>query len=212
MPAARISTLSPWHVVFLSNAASQTSIGDAIAEAIETLLCELQIMSQARKSYFYISIVRGDAVLLEQGSEGSAIDCLPRINGPQTDALSRAVRKDALTSGIIVIADIFNKYPGRPTDFVPCVYVFNGYGPFDNGSASDAVARIRHQKIDAGQPRFVVANYAEVSAPAYASVFGEDALVLDHPGPEELVRTLPSIGTVVAMGPGGDVGGAIIDL
>lgn len=201
MPADRVRSTSPWHLVFvLDDSGSMEGEGAAqLREAVRTLVEELKLTSAGLKPYFKVSLIRF----------GSSPETLYEAASEQTVDPSVIDTFDA-SSGTTNVAAAFDeahrilsRNPGKETDFTPYVFFFSDGMPDDAAAALAAAERVKTLQIAAGMPRVVSIGLGEVDDDFMSRIASKKELYKHLHNASELTRLLPQIGTVLSTVSGG---------
>jgi uncharacterized protein YegL len=198
MPAERIASASPWHVVFIiddsgsmkGKASAQVNIG------LESMLSEMEVRAKGTKPYFKVSVIAFGSnaeILAEAQNERAVVGRLSKFSGS---------RGGTRPSGAFRLAtEILTRNPGAGTDFRPYVFFLSDGRPDDEdrGAAVQAAASLKQLSISAGEPTVFAIGYGDVDEAFMRSVCsnkesGECFSKL--PDVNALLRLFPLIGSV----------------
>lgn len=195
MPADRVTSLSPWHVV-LALDDSDTMRGTASAELndiVREVIAEMDVASKGTKPYFRLSILvfGDDTIVLDEWKDARAIDI------DRAASVTGAGGKANLEKALAATREILERNPGNPGDFRPYVFLFIG----DSGAGGDqatlreAVA-LKRLSLAAGAPKVVVFALGAASAAALSGIATSPELARRPEDPQSLYRLFPPIGTI----------------
>ena len=204
MPASRVTSKTPWHVVFVLDDSGSMSDQPArdVNGAMTTMIDEMKILSQGQKPYFKISVITfgsTPAMVCEAQSEMqldmSKIACLSGKSGSTNAA---AALNDAY--------QLFQRYPGTQTDFEPFLFFFSDGAPDNEADALQAGDRIKNMTITAGRPRIVTIGFGSPNDDFMAKLATNAELYKKLGSQKDILSFLPAIGTVTGTVTGGAAG------
>jgi uncharacterized protein YegL len=207
MPAPRVTGNSPWHIIFLLDDSGSMSGEPArkLNEAIDTMINEMDLISQGKKPYFRLSfIVFGSSyhVLCEEESE-------QKIDRAKVTSLSGNSGSTDMAAALVEAAALLKRRPGKPTDFDPFVFLLTDGNPDSHDSARKAAEALRKLEVAAGQPRLVALGLGDAVDMEFLSQVATNPELARHlRDPKDLVKFFPAIGTFV----GADGGAAAIEV
>lgn len=160
MPAERITSFSPWHLVLVlddSGSMAGTKI-EMLNDAMRKLVDEMRLFSGGKRSYFRISLVPfgSAAKILAEARNEREID-VHSITSMRGDS-GTTNAAEALTRA----HDVLLRNPGEPEHFDPFVFFFSDGHPDDRGRALEAGRRIKVLRLPCGQPRLVTIGIGDV--------------------------------------------------
>jgi uncharacterized protein YegL len=212
MPAPRITSKSPWHIVLILDDSNSMS-GDRsqkLNDALDNMIEEMRIMSQGTKPYFRISVVSfgSSAKVLAEYQSESAIQksSITSFKGDSNLTYVASALQEAI--------GILKRNPGAATDFEPFVFLLTDGEASDKEEALKAANELKQLEVASGRPQLVtLALGAENEMPFLKSLASHPELAKLFSKADDLVSFFPQIGTVVS----GEVGtaavvNAIIDL
>lgn len=202
MPAERITSLTPWHVVFILDDSGSMSGAPAasVNQALTAMIAEMEILSQGEKPYFRVSIV----------SFGSHARILAEAQSEQDiDVQSVATFKGDsggtnMADGLRTAYDILQRNPGKPTDFIPYVFLLTDGFPNDRHSTAEAAKLLTSSEIAAGSPELVAIGIEGHDAEFLKSILKNPELYKGLEDHTALVRLFPAVGTVAKSQSGVD--------
>jgi uncharacterized protein YegL len=192
MPAEKVTSLNPWHIVLvLDDSGSMVGVpAQSVNEAVEGMISELQLQSQGKKPYFRLSVISFGSrsqVLEEAKSEQDiSIDKVARFQGNSgmTDAAAALREATALLS----------RNGGTSTDFTPYVFFMSDGMPDDPRAAHAAAEVLKQLNIPAGSPRLVSVGVTGADEAFMRSIASSVELYVSCEAPQ-LARLFPLIGT-----------------
>jgi uncharacterized protein YegL len=200
MPADRVWSNSPWHVVLVlddSESMSGQPVKD-VNQAVTTMVDEMKIISGGLKPYFKLSIVKF----------GSVPKVLAECQSEQTINLNSAVSlagnsgsTDA-AAALSAAARVLEKNPGRDTDFTPYVFFLSDGAPDDEQAALKAADSLKKLSIAAGTPRIVSVGFGDVNDDFMRKVASTPELYKGFASSADMARFFPVIGTIAATASG----------
>lgn len=213
MPANRVTSRNPWHVVFVLDDSGSMQNGPAasVNEALRATLDELEILSAGSKPYFKISIVvfGSHAEVLAEAESEQAIDAT-------AIAVLQGSRGTTDAAGALDVAlDLLRRNPGSSTDFTPYVFFMSDGAPNDRNAALQAGDRLKGLDIDAGSPHIVTVGFGQTDDDFMRKLAHNPEMYKKLKTPQELTALFPNIGTiasVTAQGGTAAIDQAIMDL
>ncbi|SDZ73356.1 vWA domain-containing protein [Rubrimonas cliftonensis] len=205
MPASRVTSETPWHVVFVIDDSHSMSgpPADAVNESLKHLLAQLEMSSQGKKPYFKVSIIAfGSSVqpICEAAAETDVdADAIATFGGNLggTDAAAAFDETAAL----------LRRHPGKASDFTPFVFFFSDGAPADDKLALAAAEKVKNLDIPAGKPWIVSIGLGDgVQEDFMKSAATTSELYKWLRTPADIVKFLPAIGTVAQTTAGGAEG------
>ena len=202
MPANKVTSRNPWHMVFvLDDSGSMSGAGcQAVNEAMKELIDALITASMGQKPYFKVSVV----------SFGSSFNTLVEAV-PETDLDENVVAnfqgKSGSTNAAAALdeaARILSANPGSETDFVPFVFFFSDGKPDDPAMAMQAADRIKSMSLPSGDPRLVTLGFGSPDDSFMSSVAKNSELYKKMNDPKDIIGLLPAIGTVGTQAKGAE--------
>ncbi len=159
MPADRISSFSPWHLVLVLDD-SGSMYGSRIKtlnEAMERMVDEMRSLSGGLKPYFRLSIIRFGTrpeLLAEAKSEmeikTSAITTMTGSSGGTNAA-----------AALDLAHQVLRRNPGEEKDFDPFVFFFSDGAPDDKSAALNAGERLKALSLPCGKVRLITVGIGE---------------------------------------------------
>jgi uncharacterized protein YegL len=212
MPALRVTSNSPWHLVIVLDDSGSMSGDPAnqLNKALDEMVEEMKLMSQGTKPYFRISIVvfgSNVRVVAEAESEQTVDkDKITRFSGDSGGT--------NMTAALVEAAEILKRKPGKPTDFDPYVFLLTDGVPDDENTAVKAAQAIRNMEVSAGKPRLIAIGLGSAVNMGFLQQAASNPELAKHlQNSADLVRFFPAIGTIVTSAGGTQaVDQAIIDI
>jgi Mg-chelatase subunit ChlD len=204
MPADRVTSYSPWHVVLILDD-SISMEGDPIENintAVRAMIDEMLLISGGMKPYFKITIIKfGDSAELvcEAASEKDVdIDMVSSLKGDSGVT--------NVTAALRLACEVLERHPGESNHFEPFVLFFSDGVPYDGTSeqrsrqgAIQAGERLKGLTLSSGAPRLLTIGFGTVDDTFMAELASNR---LGSPGYKKLdgsrdiLRFLPDIGTL----------------
>jgi uncharacterized protein YegL len=219
MPAERVTSNSPWHLVLLlddSGSMGASGATKSLNEALDALIEEMKLLSQGTKPYFRLSIISfGSSTRLIAEAQSEQMVDKAKITSFTGDSGSTD-----MAGAFREAAAVLNRHPGRSTDFDPYIFLFTDGQP-DNEEAALSAARVIHgMEVAAGKPRLVAIGLGPDVRMGFLQQIGTSGSGLPNPefarhlpNPVDISKALPPVGTIVSSGGGTKVvDQAIIDL
>jgi uncharacterized protein YegL len=213
MPAERITSNSPWHLVLVlddSQSMAQSGASSHLNQALDTLLEEMKLLSQGLKPYFKVSVIAfGSSTELIAEAESEQT-----INKGKITSFAGTRGTTDMAGALRKAAEVLKRNPGKPTDFTPFIYLLTDGQPDNESAALAAAQEIHDLDIPAGKPHLCaigLGNQVKMDFLERVASNSELARPLSNPG--DIAKALPPVGTIVSSGGGAAVADqAIIDL
>jgi uncharacterized protein YegL len=202
MPAERVTSKTPWHIVLiLDDSGSMTGTpATQVNEGVSAMIEELKLISQGMKPYFKISVIKfgsDSEVLCEAVNENSVdLNLVATLSGDSGSTNAAAGLNEAY--------ELLKRNTGESTDFNPYVFFFSDGEPDDEDEAINSANRLKSLVIAAGEPRIVTIGAGQPNDDFMRKVasnvelykfFGSDF--------SKVARFFPNIGTVASQAGGG---------
>lgn len=211
MPASRVTSKNPWHIVLLlddSGSMSGQPCND-LNEAIKELIDALVTASMGQKPYFKVSVI----------AFGSNFNTLAEAV-PETDIDENVVANFQGSSGstnaaaaLDEAARILSNNPGQETDFEPFVFFLSDGCPDNASTALQAADKIKNLSLPSGAPRIVTLGFGNVDDGFMEGLANNSELYKKMDSSQDIVKLLPAIGTIGTQAGGAeDVEEAIMKL
>ena len=194
MPANRITSESPWHVVLvLDDSGSMAGNPSALlCESLKSMHAEMEITAKGTKPYFRVSIIAFGSsakVIAEAQSEKDIdIDSVATFSGSSGSTAAHTALSFAY--------DLLKQHPGKATDFRPFVFFLSDGQPDDAHAARMAADKVKTLDIPAGQPTIITVGFGSVDKPFMEAIASAPELFVHLQSPAELTKFFPAIGTV----------------
>ena len=211
MPANRVTSEHPWHVVFLiDDSISMSSNGGstAVNEAMQYMMDEMEQRTKGLKPYFKISIV-------SFGSDYQDVAVAKSEQDIDTNHVTQFKGNSGTTNAaaaLIRACEILESHPGRTTDFEPFVFFLSDGQPDNEALALQAGDRLKAMTIASGQPRVVTIGFGQVNDGFMRSLASNPEVYKRLQTADEIVHLLPAIGTIVGGGGSGGAQSALVDI
>lgn len=200
MPAERVWSNSPWHVVLVLDDSTSME-GDpvkAVNDAVGSMIDEMKIISGGLKPYFKLSVVKfGSAphTLAEYRSE-------QQVNVSGVTTLNGGSGSTDAAAALQAAARILTKNPGQATDFTPYVFFLSDGAPDSEGAALSAGDQLKALNIAAGTPRVVTIGIGDANDDFMRKLASTPELYKRLNNTNDLARFFPAIGTFVSSAAG----------
>lgn len=202
MPANRVTSETPWHVVLvLDDSGSMEGKPAAdVNDGLKSMLAEMEVVAKGTKPYFKVSIV----------SFGSGAQIIEEFKGErEIDANAIAVFSGssgttAADRGLQAAIDILKRNPGKPSDFRPYVFFFSDGQPDDAGAALNVANNLKALDIAAGNPTVIALGLGNVNDQFMKSVATNAEFYIHLTDSSQLARLFPLIGTVAGSRASGE--------
>lgn len=201
MPAVRVTSASPWHIVLVLDDSGSMSDKPAadLNQAVGGMISELQVISQGRKPWFRVSVIAFGSrprVLAEFQSEQQIdVASVTTFNGSSGGTDMAAALAEA--------ADLLRRNPGQATDFTPYVFLMSDGAPDDPASAEEAARQLKQLNIAAGTPRLITVGFGAVVDALMRRLASQSELYIKCRSSHDLTNLFPVIGSTVATVTGG---------
>ena len=197
MPAERVSSASPWHVVMVLHVDGETVAAARARTALSVLVEEMTLLSGGVKPMFRVTFIDGTlnpqiALAARSDIEASDFAWPPRPGTPPAPlaALLRSAE------------EVLTDNPGRIGDFIPYVVVLCGSTEVDEAALASA-ERLKALKISAGEPRLVVFDFTGAENTELRKIASRAELYVGLEHPEPVASIFPIVGSAVLAGPTG---------
>jgi len=167
MPAERVTSYSPWHVVLIlddSNSMKGEPI-EIVNTVVRGMIEEMVLLSGGMKPYFRLSIVKFGTtaeLLCEFVSERD-------VDLAKVAALEGKSGATNAAAALDIAREVLERHPGKDTDFEPFVFFFSDGAPFDGTSdtasrtaAIRAGERLKQLKLRSGAVRLITVGFGKV--------------------------------------------------
>jgi uncharacterized protein YegL len=203
MPAERITTATPWHVVLVlddSTSMKANQGAENINRGLEALLDELEMKNMGTKERIWLSVVQFHSqptLVVEHKSELQIRGTIPKFEANFGSTNMAAALDMAL--------EVLNRNPGKTTDFNPYVLLLTDGAPDNPEAARSAALRLKAASPAAGQPYLVAVGVTQDADMDFLkSIASTPELAVFLPEPKDITKLLPTIGTIVGSAMGVD--------
>lgn len=193
MPADRITSETPWHVMLIiDDSGSMSGESDKVNEALQAMIAEMEVIAKGTKPYFKISII----------SFGSSAKVIAEAKSERDIDVNKIAVFDGSSGSTNVAeafraaADTLRSHPGRPTDFRPYVFFFSDGKPDDPAAALKAATALKELDVAAGQPLVWALGYGGIDPDFMKKVSSDPEFFKELPDPSKLISMFPAIGTI----------------
>jgi uncharacterized protein YegL len=200
MPASRVTSNSPWHIVLvLDDSGSMT--GDPAEEvnnAVTAMIDELKLMSMGMKPYFKLSVI----------TFGSRPEVVCEAVNEQSVDMNRAaaLRGDSGSTDAAAALDeaynLLQRNPGTATDFTPYIFFLSDGAPDDGTSALTAGDKLKKLSIAAGTPKLVTIGFGSVNDDFMQKLASNPEMYKKLQDYKQIVKIFPAIGTIAQTATG----------
>jgi uncharacterized protein YegL len=207
MPAEKVTSTSPWHVVLIiddsgsmgpeANVRGGPTPASQVNEGLRSMVAEMEVIAKGTKPYFRVSIIAfgSNSEIIAEAKSERDID----IDRIATFAGSRGSTKPS--HAFRLAEELLRRNPGAPTDFRPYVFFFSDGVP-DNDDrlpAFEAAANLKSLNIAAGQPTIWTFGYGNIDRKFMKQVATSE-FFKEVPDAHALARLFPVIGTSATSG------------
>lgn len=191
MPASRVTSASPWHVVLVGNAQpGKRETIRPVTDALEFMIEEMSLISGGGKPLFRVSIVDGSRqpqIVAEATRDVEAAELL---------AAAKPARK---TRKLPQLADLLNTarsiletHQGNRSDHTPWVIVMSNNASSDRRAEAAADA-LKTLNISAGAPRIMVFDFQTTVNSTLQAITSDATLYRPIASPGEVAVALPTL-------------------
>ena len=201
MPANRVTSKSPWHIILVLDDSGSMSgepsknVNNAILELFDVLVTT----SMGMKPYFKVSVISfgsSFSTLAEAVTDTDIDDkAIAVFNGGSGSTNAAAALEEARR--------ILTSNPGAPADFEPFVFFMSDGFPDNSQAALEEADRIKGLELESGRPRIVTLGFGEADDNFMQSVATNPELYKKMVDSKDIVKLLPAIGSVGTDGQGG---------
>lgn len=194
MPAPRVTSQSPWHMVLVlddSGSMSGTPCNN-LNEAIKELIEALVTSSMGQKPYFRVSVI-------SFGSRAQTlVEALPETELDET-AVANFSGDSGTTNAAAALdeaARLLVRNPGSASDFEPFVFFLSDGVPDNEIAAIEAASKLKKLNIAAGMPRIVSLGFGDVDDSFMKRIASNAEMYKKMKSSQDIVKLLPAIGTI----------------
>src|SRR5262245_14869085 len=153
MPAPRVTSNSPWHLVFvLDDSGSMSGTpANTLNRALDEMIEEMKLLSQGTKPYFKISVIvfgSNVSTIAEAESEQT-------LDKTKVTGFSGNGGSTNMAAALSEAASLLQRRPGTANDFDPYVFLLTDGQPDDRNAALNAAQAIKNMQVAAGKPRLI---------------------------------------------------------
>ncbi len=200
MPAARVQSTSPWHIVLVldDSGSMEGKPIKTVNQAVTAMIDEMRIISGGMKPYFRVSIVKfgstAETLAEAQNEQAINISAVTSLTGDSGTTDTAAALNQALS--------VLKKNGGKDTDFTPYVFFLSDGAPDDEASALKAGDALKNLSIPAGAPRLVTIGIADARDDFMRQLASTPELYKRLNDVRDIVRLFPTIGTIAQTATG----------
>jgi uncharacterized protein YegL len=201
MPANRVQSAHPWHVVLILDDSGSMSgaPADDLNKAIKAMIDEFQILSMGVKPYFKVSIISfgSDFKVLSEAQSEQQVDVtkVSNFNGESGSTNAAAALDEA--------CNLLARNPGKDTDFTPFVFFMSDGNPDDESAAIAAGNKLKSLSIPAGTPRVVTIGLGSDVNDSFMQKLASNSELYKHvKDSKEIIKLFPAIGTIAGSATG----------
>src|SRR5947209_8035764 len=129
MPASRVTSTSPWHIVLVldDSVSMEGNPAEEVNKAVAAMIDELKLMSMGMKPYFKLSVItfgsRPDVVCEAVSEQSVDMSKAASLKGDSGSTDAEAALEEAYR--------LLQKNPGVATDFTPYIFFLSDGAPDD---------------------------------------------------------------------------------
>jgi len=212
VPAPRVTSNSPWHLIFVLDDSGSMSGTPAnkLNEGLDVMIEEMKLMSQGTKPYFKLSVV-------VFGTHAQAISeavSEQQVDKTKVTSFSGNSGGTNMAEALTEAARVLKRHPGKDTDFDPYVFLLTDGQADDENAALNAAQALLATQVAAGKPRLIAIGLGDsVNMGFLQKVASTSELAKHVSDAKDLVKLFPAIGTVVSSAGGAQaVDQAIVDI
>lgn len=203
MPAERVTSLSPWHVILVldDSDGARGQVSADLNEVVREILAEMDVASKGLKPYFRVSAIAygSEATVLEECKDVREIDedRIASISGGEgAPCLARALQ---------VAKEILERAPGAGSDFRPYVFVLTaGQLEEDHAGILRSASALKRVRIAAGAPKVAVISLGDTDEKIMGAVASRPELSRRMHDLDSFLGLFPPIGTVAGYSQDGE--------
>jgi len=201
MPANRVTSASPWHIVLVLDDSGSMAGQEAmdLNQAVSGMISELQILSQGKKPYFRLSVIAFGSrpkTLIECQSE-------QQINVTAVTSFNGDSGSTDMAAALAAVTDLLRRNPGQATDFTPYVFLMSDGAPDDAASTEEAARQLKQINIPAGSPRLITVGFGAADDAFMRQLASQSELYIKCRSSHDLTNLFPQIGTTIGTVSGG---------
>lgn len=197
MPAARVTSETPWHTVLVIDDSGSME-GQPVRDlnlALETMIAEMAMLAGGnKKPYFKVSIIKFGSMV-----EATAIAQSPADLEMQLSTVASFGAQSGTTNlagALAEAASVLRNNPGAPTDYQPWVFLFSDGRPDDASAALQQAQQLKSLQIAAGSPFVVAFGFGDVDDGFMKQVCSNSEAYKRIASSADLLKVMPQIGTV----------------
>lgn len=194
MPAPRVTSRTPWHVVLVldDSGSMEKQPSQDLNEAIKQLVGEMETSSMGQKPYFRVSVISFGS------NYHTIVEAVPETDLEES-AIANFQGKSGTTNAAAALeeaARILSNNPGQETDFEPFVFFLSDGHPDNKSTALQAADKIKNLSLPSGTPRLVTLGFGSVDDDFMGKVANNSELYKKMNSSRDIVNLLPAIGTI----------------
>lgn len=203
MPAERVTSFSPWHVVLLLDDSDQAQgqVSADLNEVAREILAEMDVASKGSKPYFKVTAIAygAGATVLEECKDAREID------EDRVASLSGSDGRAHLAGALSAAREILERSPAASTDFRPYVFVLSGGGvDEDRAALLRAASALKRARTASGAPKVAVISLGDTDEKLMGAVASRPELSRRMQDLESFLGLFPPIGTVAGYSQNGE--------
>lgn len=196
MPAPRVTSKTPWHVVFVLDDSGSMAGDDSkvLNEALRAMIDEMTILTQGQKPYFKISIISfgSSAKSVVEGVSEADIDL---------DKIATFAGESGGTNmadALHLASEVLQRVPSQATDFTPYVFLMTDGHDHNPSAAADAASDLTKSDVPAGTPTLVTIGIGAgtQNEDFLKNIASDVELYKGFSDPAGLIKLFPAIGTI----------------
>ncbi|MDX6406860.1 MAG: molecular chaperone DnaK [Blastocatellia bacterium] len=200
MPASRVNSMSPWHIVLvLDDSGSMIgSPADEVNNAVTAMIDELKLMTSGMKPYFKLSVItfgtRPELVCEAVSEQAVDMNKAASLKGDSGSTNAEAALEEAY--------QLLRKNPGAATDFTPYIFFLSDGAPDDVDAALAAGDKLKKMSIAAGTPKLVTIGFGPVNDDFMQKLASNTEMYKKLQDYRQIVKIFPAIGTIAQTATG----------
>lgn len=195
MPANRVTSASPWHIVLAVHVNRKDKTGASLVRtALDFLLEEMMLFSQGGRPLFRVSAIDGALAQPVVAAATNDVEAAALIS-----AVAKTRRKlkadNTISSTLDSARKVLLESPGRPSDYTPFVVLMTAGPAWDKNSAT-AAENLKTCSLAAGCPQLVVFDFSPMPNDQLAAIASAPNLYRHLKQPADVAVILPTLAPI----------------